>query len=270
MTKKWLYLSALMIGTLSMAGSIKDADLDGVPDRLDRCQNTPLLCEVDSQGCTTKILKIPQESDATNLTLSLGYGYNTNEDVIGAERQNVSKIQLSYYHDSWSYTLKTGYFSEHQEHGMQDTILKVQKRFKLTPSLNFSLGAGVKLPSYDMAGNKTDYTLYHALNYYPTASLSYFLGAHYTFVKDTHTAPLQNSYVFYLGSGYFFTKRFYANLSYNYSHGKYQTDETYHSLSSTLYYKINKTFFTTLTYQRAIGDEDLHDGLILKVGYRFW
>ena len=268
MTKKWLYLSTIMIGTLSMAETFNDADLDGVPDRLDHCPHTPFLHEVDSQGCTTKILKLPQESDTTNLTLSLGYGYNTNEDVVGAERQNVSKAQLSYYHDSWSYTLKTGYFSHHQASGMQDTFFKVKKRFKLTPALNLTLGAGVKLPSYDFQGNKTDYTLYHALNYYPSTSLSYFLGANYTFVNDTDSVPLQNSYVFYLGSGYFFTNHFYANLSYNYNQGKYRQEETYHTLSSTLYYKINNTFFTTLTYQRAIGDDDLHDGLIVKVGYK--
>ena len=271
MTKKWISTIAIMIGTLSMAGTLKDSDLDGVPNEIDACPNTPLFNQVNSQGCTTKILRLPQESDTNNLTLTLGHGYNTNEDLIERERQEVTKIQLSFYHDTWSYSLKTGYYSHHKDRGLQDSILQVKKRFNLKHALKLNLGMGLKLPSYDFKGNKTDYTLYGTLYHYATSSLSYFTGMHYTFVRDdAGISPLQNSYSLYLGSGYFFTNHFYANLSYSYSQSKYKEEETFQTLASTLYYKINKKIFTTATYQHEIGDEDLHDGLIIKLGYKFW
>lgn len=270
MTKPIYYLVAIMIATISPAETLIDSDLDGVPDRLDQCQNTPFLHEVDRYGCTTKILKLPQQSDQTNLTLSLGYGYTTNEDLYD-DKEHLSSLQLRYYHDSWSYSLKGAYDTDHEHTNIQDTIVKVKKRFRLSPTINLSLGAGIKLPTLDVAGNQTDYTLYQSLHYYPSASRSYFAGAHYTRVNDDPISlPLQDSYALYLGSGYFITKQFYANLSYSYTQTKYRYEESYHMLSNTLYYKINQTFFTTATYQRAVGDDDLHDGLVFKVGYRIW
>ena len=271
MIKTKLGYIAIMIGTLLAANTIQDSDLDGVPDSIDICPNTPFLSTVNAAGCTTKILKLPQESERKNLTFSLGYGYSTNEDFLDYGKQHSATLQLSYYHDSYSYTLQTGYYHYDDDSDIQDTILKIKKRFHLNDTLNLSIGAGIKFPSYDFKGNKTDYTLYSALHYYPSKYLSYFSGFRYSFIgDDIPDTAVQNSYDFYLGSGYFFTSHLYANLSYSFSHSKFTDEESLHNLSTTLYYKINQQFFTTLTYQRAIGDEDLHDGITVKLGYRLW
>lgn len=254
-----------------MADKLLDKDLDGVPDSIDQCPKTPLLHEVNAEGCTTKILKLPEENDTTDLIFSLGYGYNTNEDLSIHTTQNISKLQLSFYHQRWTYTLKTSYYSHDKDKGMQDTILKIKKRFTINPALNINLGAGIKLPGYDYQGNKIDYIFYSSLYYYSSFNLSYFTGINYSFIRDDMPlTPLQNSYDLYLGSGYFFTQRLHGSLSYTYSRSKFKYEETFHTLSTSFYYKINKQFFTTLNYQRRIGDEDLHDGLTLKLGYMIW
>jgi hypothetical protein len=276
MTTKKTYIFTTMILSLllptnAICNEIKDSDLDGVPDSIDICPHTPFLNEVDKNGCTTKILTLPQESDTTNLTLSIGYGYNTNDDLVGQSTQHLRRVQLSYYHDSWLYTLTTAYYTYDGESGMQDTTLKIKKRWRLNPTLKLTVGAGLKLPTYDFKGNHTDYILYTSLNYYATSKLSYFGGLNYTFVQDDAlSTPLRNSYSLYIGSGYFFTKKFYANLAYSFGQNKFTNEHTTHTLGTTLYYKIDKRLFSTLTYQREIGDEDLHDGLSIKLGAKIW
>ncbi len=271
MSKYTIAIIAIMIASHTLAEPPKDSDLDGVPDQLDQCPNTPFLNEVNRQGCTSKILTLPQDSSDTNLIFALGYGYFTDEDLTTRARRYSTKAQVSYYHDNWSYTLKSSYFSHEQEEGLQDTILKIKKRFPLDTKTKLSLGAGVKLPTYDFQGNRTDYALYTSLTHYANTKYSYFTGASYSFIQDKAIdTAVQNSYNLYLGNGYFFSTNFYASLSYNFGQSKFKKQHHIHTLASTLYYKINKRFFTTLSYQREIGDEDLHDALSIKIGINLW
>ena len=247
-----------------------DQDLDGVPDTIDKCPNTPFLNAVNKQGCTTTILLLPQETESKNIILTLDYSHSTNEDLLGHTRQNLSSIQLSYYDKNWQYALKTGYYNNKQAKGTIDTTFKVKRRFKLSPKIHVNVGAGVRLPSYHFSGNKTDYTLYTSLNYYHTRSLSLFMGLNYTFINDVpQETSLQNINAYYLGVGKFFTPHFYMNISYNYSQSKFTNEHSSHNVGTTLYYKINQQWFTTLSYNREF-DDDLHDALHLQIGYKLW
>ena len=269
MTKKIITL-ALLVHTYSYSASIADQDFDGVPDSVDKCPNTPFLNEVNAQGCTTIVLRLPEETESDSLTLTLGYGFSTNEDLEGRTKQDTQKIQLSYYHDNWSYSIRTGRYSHNEGNGILDTSLKIKKRIKLTDTLKLGLGIGIKLPTYDFSGNKTDYTLYSSLSYYPNSSYSIFTGFSHTFIQDEKIiTPLQNTNNFYVGLGHFFTPNFYVNLSYAYSESKFTDEHAAKSLGTTLYYKINKKWFTTLSYSREL-DDDLHDSLNFKIGYKLW
>ena len=269
MTK--ILLITLALFTLSNAQSTKDQDMDGVPDSSDQCLDTPFMDEVDHKGCSTHTLIFPEERDDGSLDFTVGYGFSTNEDLVDRDTQHVSKFQLSYYLNDWSYSLKTGFIVTHDAEGLQDTTLKIKRRFKLTKSLKVGLGVGIKLPTYDIAGNNTDYTLYSSINYYPISALSLFAGASHTFIYDDEiTVPIQDTDTLYIGTGYFFTKNFYANVAYSYAESKFTSNHVAKSVLSTLFYRINDKWFTTFSYSHQIDDDDLHNSLNIKFGYSIW
>ncbi|MBT8349462.1 MAG: hypothetical protein HKP62_08480 [Sulfurovum sp.] len=269
MITKILLLSLTLL-TLSHAQSNKDQDMDGVPDDIDQCLNTPFLNEVNDKGCSTSTLIFQGERDSGSLDIGFGYGYSNNEELVDRDTQHTTKFQISYYLDNWSYSLRTGYFSTGDDNGMQDTTLKIKRKFKLTKSLKVGFGIGVRLPTYDFTGNNTDYTLYSSVVYYPKSSLSVFAGVTHTFINDEEImTPLQDINTFYVGSGYFFTKDLYANLAYSYAQSKFTTNDPAHSIISTVLYKINNKWFTTLSYSHQIED-DLKNSASIKFGYSIW
>jgi hypothetical protein len=267
---KMLVLGFTLI-TLSAAETLKDQDMDGVPDSVDLCKNTPFLDVVDQQGCSTRTLTFPEDENNDGLDISFGYGISNNEDILTREIQHTEKIQLIYSRDQWSYSVRTGYFQTDSQNGIQDTTLKIKRKFRLNKSLKLGLGLGVKLPTYDFTGNQTDYTLYSSLIYYPVSSLSLFSGVSHTFINDDEESdPLQDINTFYAGSGYFFTQSFYANIAYSYVESKFTANLPSRSIMSTLFYKINKKWFTTLSYSHEIEDDTLNNSLNIKFGYSIW
>ena len=255
-----ILLSITLTTVLSMAQDNKDQDIDGVPDNIDQCIDTPFLDEVDETGCSV----------SSHLDFSFGYGFSTNEDLVDRETQHAAKFQIVYYLNNWSYALRTGYFLV-DDGEMQDTIVKIKRKFKLNKALNISFGAGIKLPTYKIKGNRVDYTLYSSIVSYPLSSLSVFAGANHTFVNDKEiTVPIQDTNTAYIGTGYFFTKDLYANLTYSYAQSKFATNHAAKSFSSTIFYKIDEKWFTTLSYGHQIDDDDLHNSLNLKFGYSLW
>ena len=288
--KTLLILSVL--STLGYTNTNNDADFDGVPDHLDQCSDTPFLNEVDQTGCTTSILTLPFETSKESLDITLGYGYSTNEDLIDREKQRNTRIQVNYYKNSWSYSLQAGYYSHDLHDGTLDIIVRVKKRIKLNSEFVVSLGGGLRLPTYDFEGNKLDVVSYSSIHYYPTSSLSFFAGYNYTYIGDDEVSPLapetpsgdkdddgnegyvyqglQNIHKFYIVSGYFFTNNFYMNILYSDESSKFVGEHRIRKISSSIYYKIDKKWFTTLSYSREVLDEDLHDNLMFRVGYHIW
>ena len=271
MTMTKILLLGFILTTLSFSETLKDQDMDGVPDSVDQCKNTPFLDVVNQQGCSTHSLIFPKDQNNDGLDISFGYGISNNEDTLNREIQHTAKIQLIYYRDQWSYSVRTGYFQTDSQNGMQDTTFKIKRKFRLNESLKISLGLGVRLPTYDFIGNQTDYTLYSSLTYYPISSLSLFSGVSHTFINDEDdTDPLQDINTFYVGSGYFFTQSFYANIAYSYVESKFTVNPPSRSIMSTLFYKINKKWFTTLSYSHQIEDDTLNNSLNIKFGYSIW
>ena len=269
----------IKIATLSLlsiisiyANNIQDSDLDGVPDSIDNCPHTPFLNEVNAKGCTTTILRIPQETEEQDsLTMSLSYGFNTNEEFVGKQRQDTGKIQLSYFYNNWSFALNSGYYDNIIDKGLLDTSFKIKKRISLLDNLRWSIGAGIKFPTYNFEGNNADYALSSSLNYYPFASLSFFTGLIHTFIKDEDEEdPIQDTHTFYVGSGYFINHNLYINIAYSYVQNKFKEESSIHSFGSTFYYKINETWFTTLLYTQEIDSHEKHNAFNFKVGYKVW
>lgn len=261
---------SLALFTFAHAQSMQDQDMDGVPDDRDQCLDTPFLSEVNNKGCPTNTLIFPEERDSGSLDISLGYGFSNDEELIDRATQHTVKFQASYYLNDWSYSFRTGYFSTDDDQGMQDTTLKIKRKFKLNSNFKVGLGFGLKLPTYDFAGNNTDFTIYGSMVYYPKSALSIFAGTSYTFINDDEViSPLQNVKTFYAGSGYFFTRNLYANVAYSYAESKFTANDPAHSIISTLFYKINDKWFVTLSYGHEL-DEDLKNSANIKFGYSMW
>jgi hypothetical protein len=260
----------LMIAVTIPVMAMRDQDFDGVADEVDRCPKTPFFAKVDAHGCVVKFLTLPSETDSNSLQAVLGYGLITNEDLLGRNEQDISTLKLSYYENSWSYSVGTGYYRYKSDQGAIDTTLSVKKRFLVTPKLRVGAGAGVKLPTYDFQGNKTDYNLYGSLTYYPKKSLSLFTHYTHTFVQDESVfSELQDSQYLSAGAGYFFTNKFYGNFVYTLGENKFASQHAIRRLSTTLYYKLNKEWFSLFSFGQEI-DEDIHRTVNLKVGYRIW
>jgi len=268
---KNIIVGLLLVGVVLPLEAMKDQDFDGVADEVDECPNTSFFEKVDARGCTIEILTLPNETEKDSLQLLIGYGVIINEDLLGREEQRIETLKLNYYRNSWAYSLGSGYYHYNDTDGLIDTTLKVQKRFSLTPILKFSLGGGVKLPTYDFQGNKTDYTLYSSLIYYPIKSLSLFGQFKHTFVQDEEIgSKLHDSEYITGGLGYFITKKFYLNATYTEGHNKFVNQHDIKSISSLLYYKFNKKWFALFSYNREIDDEDAHHTYTTKIGYRVW
>ncbi len=286
MNKKLFFLGSILC-TMLYAQEDVDMDLDGIPDSIDKCLNTPFLSEVDSTGCVVNTLVLPDE--ATNyesLTLISGYGYSTNEDLLSREVQKNTNLEINYYHNDWSYTFHTGYYTHNLHDGLLDTTVKVKKRIKLNAQHILTFGSALIFPTHKYQGNRVDVQLSTSIHAYPTKSLTYFMGYNFTRIGDRHitgeiskftdmnetkeSTALQNIHKFYVGGGYFFTDALYANLTYHLEESKFRDEHNIVSFSASLYYKINRQWFTTLYYKRQIADEDLHDNLMFKLGYHFW
>ena len=269
MTKR--VITVLLIGLTLPLMVIKDHDFDGVADEVDECPNSPFLANVSANGCTVKMLTLPSETETDSLQAVLGYGVMINEDLFGRDELQSGTLQLNYYKKSWSYSANIGVYEHANNQGALDSTLKIKKRFTLRPNLKLSIGGGLKLPTYDFQGNKTDYSLYSSLTYYPIKSLSLFGQFKHTFVQDEEfTSRLQDSQYITGGFGYFLTQRFYLNSSYTEGRNKFSNQHDIKSISSTLYYKFNKKWFTLFSYNQEIDDEDAHHTSNLKLGYKVW
>jgi len=256
---------------ISFASDEKDRDMDGVPDRLDKCPNTPFLHQVNAQGCTIQKLMLPSDIVTDSLVLSLKFGHITNEDLSGKETQRTNKIRITYYKDDWSYILRTGYIGYGDSRGMLDTTFKIRKRFKPTKNLRFKISASIQLPTRDFLGNNTDIAFSSSLNYYFSHKVFAFAGVQYTFVRDKQIfTPLQNKGSYYLGAAYFLTKKLYTDISFSYTESKFTTKYAIKSLRGAISYDITNQWFTTLSYQEDLLDEDTHNILNFTIGYRFW
>ena len=297
MIKQLCIAGGLLLSTL-YAQESHDRDFDGVPDTIDQCPNTPFLNEVDKTGCTTVVLTLPSETQKESLYMTVGYGFSSNNDLKDREVQHHTKIKLSYYNNGWGYTFQTGHYVHNKSDDTLDSIVRIKKRIKVNAQFTYTLGSGLRLPTYDFKGNKTDVLLYGSLHYYATPSLSFFGGYSFAYIGDDEIETvlsetpsedknsdgsiekdgnekeeyegLQNTHKFYLGTGYFFSKNLYANIILSDESNKFVSEHHIRAITTSLYYDIDEKWFTTLYYKRELLDEDLHDNLLFSIGYRLW
>jgi hypothetical protein len=253
----------------AMVFGSKDDDLDGVPNSIDECPNTPFLHKVNSRGCTTKILTLPDQSDRDMKLFTLSYGRITDGDFEGREVQNEAVLSFSNISYPWIVSIKGGVRLDHSNNGLIDTTIKLKRIFKATRHLKINTLAGIKLPTYNFKGNRWDPLIGSSLYYYLDDKSSFFGGFNYTIVRDKEfEQELQDSYNIYGGYGYFLYEELYANISMNISMSKFKREKTLKTIGTMIIYQIKKSYSISLSFHKEI-EENKHNLFNLGINYKF-
>ncbi len=257
-----VFISLILFGAVLFGD--KDDDLDGVPNSIDKCPNTPFLHKVDSNGCTTKVLTLPKQSDKDMKLFTISYGRITDGDFKGRKIQNEAIISFSNISYPWVFSVTTGLINS----GLIDTTFKIKRVFKPKKDLKINLLAGLKLPTYNFRGNRVDPLFGSSIYYHLDEKSSFFAGLNYTLVQDKEfDLSLENSYNMYGGFGYFISKKTYTNISMEVSNSKFVQEETLKTIGSMLYYQLSKDYSISLNFRKEL-NEDEHNLFILSLGYR--
>ena len=273
----------LLAGALSLFG-YTDADLDGVDDSVDRCPNTPITDIVDANGCSIKSVIVEDHFD-----LILGLAYNQYNYRLNSETDTLTtSAQIDWYRGDFSMQLVTSYYDtsgdDYDRSGMNDTTLAAYYSYRnvaSVPRLNLQAGVGVIFPTYDTeyGNNNTDFTGTLYLTY-GIDQMSIFGGYGYTVIGDddvsyvgedgnTYEIRYRNVNSFNAGTGYHFSDRFYASLSYFYADSIYEDVDAIENLSAYGFYSIDAHWFVTGSYAYGLNDTTSDHSLALWVGYYF-
>ena len=262
--------------------AFNDADLDGVPDSLDKCPNTPITDLVGADGCSIKSVVVENHFDiVTGLAYSqYNYRLNTETDTWTAS------LQADWFHGNWAAQVYTSYYSSDTQtdniDGMNDTTLSGYYTFRnVLPRLNLQVGAGVIFPTYDaqLDNNNADYLATLNLNYMMD-KINLFGSYTFTYIGDddvsytdingnTQTIRYQNTNAFSVGTGYAWTGKLYTSLSYYQSDSIYKDVEDIKNLTLYSYYAINAHWFVTASYAYGLSDATSDNYYSLRLGYYF-
>lgn len=280
-------LTTLSLLSLSLL-AFSDADMDGVEDRLDQCPNTSLMELVDISGCTIKSLENPHHFD-----LILGASYSQiNPNTQEKTDTYAASLQADYYYKAFSLQLSSAYFDSESSisttSGTTDTFLGAYYQFTPFSTLNIRLGGGALLPTYEADNNNMDYTASASLSYL-FKDFNLFGSYNYTFINDDNinyvdtnnnsvSINYNNTNAYNIGLGFYPTNSLYISGAYNSSESIYnqiitgnrvETIAPLDTLSTYLFYTINKNWFTTASYAYGLSDSASDHYANLRLGYYF-
>ncbi len=147
----------IFLGLCALFAFANDSDLDGVPDNLDLCPNTPFLETVNKNGCSKKQLKKLKSKNKIKFNASIGYEYDNYKNskssklVFTSISAKKNQFKLSLYYSM----LNDGYTSEYKSNDLITSLYYYN--YSIT---NTSIKLGVKayLPTY--FNDKTDYAFF--------------------------------------------------------------------------------------------------------------
>ena len=243
-----------------------DSDMDGVPDKSDKCANTPLTELVDLSGCTVKTLLSPHHFD---IVLGRSYSSDTNSSL------NLSSLRVDYYYKQWSLQLDTSYyentFLSETTSGQNDTYLNLF--YLANPMKNFylNIGGGIVLPTYNSVDNKIDYTA-SLYGRYKWDNLSFTLGVGYGKTGDSNSEnsiSYSNTLSYNTGLGYNWNSKLYTSIGYAKVNSIFEGSKDLETLSLYTYYSMNEHWFTNVHYRHGLVDNDSQQTIGVNLGY-YW
>ncbi|SMC10010.1 hypothetical protein [Nitratiruptor tergarcus] len=256
--KKLLFLFFIL--TTLFANEYHDEDLDGVPDRLDRCPHTPFSDIVDEYGCSIERLIKPKQYE-----WYVEYIYAKDKDVIDFSEHDYL-FYLTLYKGRFDVSITALYFDNASASGFSDTNIKLEYRFTPTPMWDLYVGVGVDLPLYNQEGNFFDYDIYISSEYY-YLGYKLFVGGYYTYTRDKISSHrLQNPYSTYAGIE-MYNGKYSIDFAYLYTKSKFG------AYSNSLYLKLErrlyKGYYLYTTFTKGINEKALDSLLSIGFGQRF-
>ena len=243
-----------------------DSDMDGVPDKSDKCANTPLTELVDLSGCT--IAKLISEH---HFDVVLGQNYTSDNN----STLNLTSLRIYYYYKKWSLQLATSYyestFDTQTNSGQNDTYLNLFYLFKPFENFYLNVGGGVVFPTYDSVDNKMDYTA-SLYGRYKWDKLSLILGMGYGKTGDSNSNDVvsyNNTISYNTGLGYTWNSNLYSSIGYSKVNSIFEGTEDLESLSLYTYYAIDKHWFTNVNYRNGLLSVGSRESIGANVGY-YW
>ena len=256
---------SLVIFTFSLFAYV-DSDMDGVPDKRDKCANTPLTELVDLSGCTIEKLVSEHHFD---IVLGQSYAKETNASL------NLSSIRMDFYYKKWSFQVATSYYKSTVETqtntGQSDTYLNIFYLFQPFENFYLNVGGGLVFPTYDTVDNKLDYTA-SLYGRYKWNKLSLILGMGYGKTGDSNENDIvsYNDTISYnTGLGYTWNANFYSSIGYSKVNSIFEGTEDLESLSFYTYYSIDEHWFSNVNYRYGFLNVGRRESIGVNFGY-YW
>ena len=243
-----------------------DSDMDGVPDKSDKCANTPLTELVDLSGCTIEKLVSEHHFD---IVLGQSYSNDTNSTL------NLSSLRIDYYYKQWSLQLATSYYESkfltERSSGQNDTYLNLFYLFNPIENFYLNLGGGIVFPTYDNVDNEIDYTA-SLYGRYKLGKLSFTLGLGYGKTGDSNSENIisyNDTLSYNTGIGYSWNSKLYTSIGYAKVNSIFEDSDDLETLSFYTYYGINEHWFSNLNYRYGLADNDPQKTIGVNLGY-YW
>ena len=256
----------LLMVLASFVFAYVDSDMDGVPDKSDRCANTPLSELVDLSGCTVKSLAVEHHFDVV-----LGQSYATDSN----STLNLSSFRLDYYYKEWSFQLATSYYdatnSDEKSSGQNDTYLNFSYLLNPLKNLYVNIGGGAVFPTYESEDNEVDYTA-SLYGRYRWDSLSLILGLGYGKTGDDNSENIisySDTLSYKIALGYSWSENVYASMGYARVNSIFEGSDDLESLSLYGHYGIDEHWFSNLSYRYGLAKSDLKETIGVNLGY-YW
>lgn len=251
-----------------------DADLDGVDDAHDKCQNTPFSDLIDASGCSVVSLDLEAYYD-----FIIGYNYLTsNPNTLEDTKTTATTIQANIYKNNISIHFQSSYYesqgSSYSDRGYNDTQISLFYRINTMMPLNITVGGALILPTYTTGYNneKIDYSASLLLEYSLQDNIDFFGGYSFTIVNDEdikEVARYQNTNAYYLGFLYKSKKDLSLHASYSNSQSIYKKVTPIETMECGLIVQMNENWFTLIDYANGISESASEHEVSIRLGYSF-